>query len=338
VELETVSVPSSVITELTQFYDDNANTGTVTANADGTYSITVKTRPGAQTAIYFNGVWFMEQYSMVIDLPADSAVKPNRVYSFAARGTNETGADWSRAWDSNTEKPGVTSHSGGYTLSNGDTPLPTLRIDGSTQYKTVVLYLFWDNTVTGTEDYTFTLKSLKVKPYVYKAPPEAPFIVELQTYLSDDASPWGDTGTDSFKYPATEIDSNVPLGTDIAIDKTLSTGVGKWEYFNIQLSLPGAAVGKNYEFTVSNVGAYAGSAINLISGTPGFAKSWDLNETVTVTPQGSGVYKVKVSNIDADGTGAIINLNFTGFNGATNSGADITRYTITFNLPETFVP
>jgi hypothetical protein len=313
----------------------------VVPHADGTYDITVKTRlpaSGAYTYVYFNGGSFMEQYSLVIDLPANSAVKPNRVYAFAAKGTNDSGANWSRAWDSVVTKPGVTAHTGEYTIDNGDTPLPTLRIDSSTQYKTIVLSLYWPNTITEIGDYTFKLKSLKAKPYVYKDPPPAPFLVELQTYLSDDAAPWGDTTEDGFKYPPTDEDpNNVPLNQDIPINLTLATKSGKWEFFNIQLNFPGDAVGRTYEFTISNVGAYVDST-NLINNISTVSSAWGLSGGPTITSQENGVYKVKVSNIDSDGgTGGLIRIYFGGFNGNNDSGQEIGRFTITLNLPDQFV-
>jgi hypothetical protein len=353
VPLDVVDAPASIIKSATEAYNGAALTPAIIPRDDGSFDITVKTRAGgAQTAIYFNDIWFMDKYSLVIDLPADAAVKPKRVYAFASRERNEGAPDWSRAWDSDAVKPDVTAHSGVYTIDNGDAPLPTLlRVENSTQYKAVALYLFWPpEGVTGNEEYTFTLKSLKFKPYVYAGKPaNPPFITQFKVYLSDDASPWGDTGDKTIVYPPTMESPDEVLTTPIELDINTSSNKAKWELFNIEIAFPANAIGRNYEFTVSNIGAYANNDINKISTVSdlAFAHGWVSNGTATVTTTalGNGAYKVKVSNInDVGGLGVTrvyfgsdnANGNGKTWNGATNSGDEITRYTVTLTLPNSF--
>ncbi|MDR3283805.1 MAG: hypothetical protein LBS97_01340 [Treponema sp.] len=147
------------------FFDNDSNTGTITKENDGSYTITGKSRPGAQSIIAFTSetLAFSDNYLVTITLPEETSVKPNRVYVYPATGTLDTGVTWNGGFD------GATAPSGKYVT--GEIKAYNQGGFPDAAHKTVGIYLYWDaNQAAG--DYTFKLSALKVAPFT-KAFPKA---------------------------------------------------------------------------------------------------------------------------------------------------------------------
>lgn len=216
--------------------DEMQNAGVITKNEDGTYTAKVKVRnPGtSQSAIYFTGPFtFEDHYSLTLDLPADSSINPTRVYTFASSGSNENGADWSRAFDT-----GSITGSGEITASNGDVALPV----STAKYKTVGLYLYFAAGQEG-QEYTFTIKELKAAKAT--VPPPSP-VTSFVAYRNE---PW--TGP--------EFSLTAPLhGLNYSFDSGTVAAAAP-QYLEIDLHFPKSAKGKYYQATLSRVGVYSGT-------------------------------------------------------------------------------
>ena len=137
--------------------------GSITKNANGSFNVSIKTRPGAQSQVCFIAdTLLFEAYYLSITIPDNPAFKPTRVYTWASTAKGDSGIIWAATTDTDNEIPDNTSQATYYVKGKVDAHWSTEE----EQYvlRTVGLYFYWhENEEIG--DFEFTVNTLKAFPY-----------------------------------------------------------------------------------------------------------------------------------------------------------------------------
>lgn len=162
----------------TAFYVTSGGEGFIEDNEDGTYKVTVVTKPGGLSAVYFQDSEYVYKtgFYLSLNLPTASAAAPHKpigMTAFAATGPQESGTnDWTSA-----QRVNVT---GNNTIEQTDKYLAG-RVDFAWENdenlyprKTIVLYIYWHDKEEAGAEYEFTVRKILVSDDEDLTPPAYP--------------------------------------------------------------------------------------------------------------------------------------------------------------------
>ncbi|MDR2574904.1 MAG: hypothetical protein LBC52_00510 [Treponema sp.] len=221
---------------------------TITASGTG-YTIKTKTTTGDHTEITFNKAdfKFKDGYYLSLTLPNSTLASTNkvrRIYTYAKNGTT---SNWGSAVD--------IQQAFKWLQGKVDCKYPKETWESLSEHDTIVLSIYWHPGVVADQDYEFTINSFKVAEESAGPPPLYIGVVpRVHAYLQETTN-WGGTWDNQFDETNTySIDFTTTLATATAYDQ-----------FLLDLYFPGDAVGKDYQFTLSELKILDSSNNNTIT-------------------------------------------------------------------------
>ena len=203
--------------------------------------------------------------------------------------------------------------------------------DGFGRHDAIEIQIYWYSDAVGEQDYIFTIDNILVKeetadsgkPPLFEGAPTG-----VKAYMqSSAAEQWG--GAWGYQYvDATAATLSIDYDSGV-----FTSDIDGWRQFVLDLIFPASAVGKDYEFTLSEVKVFnqAGTdtltETDILAGWRGGndANSWAGQQGVVTKSE--GVYKVRMTVI-ADDTGGI-----TRFIIDRTASTDVYRYSFKAELP-----
>jgi hypothetical protein len=302
------------------FYIGYTQTGVTSVTKKGSaYEVKIKTLTSnankqSVVSINFENTVYKNGYYVSLTLPNEGGnARPLNVYAYPIpQGvTDGSGGSvvWSAGMDANTngEQPKAT-FDGDYVV--GDLKMDWRNADVTAPLTGMSLWFQWDEDVTlanNDKDYIFTINTIKVLPAEGGVEPQPEGIMQVKAYMQETVS-WGGTwGNMLDQSPVTNFTINYDSGPLAA--------PAVYDQFVIDLVFPASAVGKKYQFTVSDVKALDPSGVNTITEAEilaGFRagngdNGWT-SEPNVVTSAGDA-YSVTMTII-ADGAGGLTRLIF----------------------------
>jgi len=306
--------------------------GTIVKETNGTYTVTAKTSVSTghtEIVLPADDFAFKGGYYLSLNLPTltkESANKPGRVYAYPKNGA---AANWPAAVDINQLEANK--------WLQGRVDCQYVH-ETFGKHDTIVLQIYWHTGVTAGENYVFTIdKFFGKEEVVDPGVPDTAKVTGVKSYLQKDGN-WG-VGTWSKTYDADPFNGSFTNTAAIAFTSgALESEAFAYDTFAIDVNFSAAAVGKDYEFTLSNV-TFSGAGGNLLTESDilaGFrggnaGNNWGQQSGV-VTKESEGVYKVKMTVI-AEGSGGIAKLLFM----KTGNATEVTSYSFSASMPAAFV-
>jgi len=320
----------SVKTAETTFYPTDTN-NKIEAKTNNTYTVTVATRTdGGQSTVTIplnkaNDKYSSGGYYVSVTLPAVSATQPYKVKNFVTTGNGTLWA--SEIQTSNNPKADATK----YVVGKIDNQWGPASAPDEIQKIELALYWIPD---TAAGSYTFTINAVKLPDPENIEPPGPSLytgvVPRVHAYLQETTN-WGGTWSNQFDQTNTY---------SINYTTTLDTAT-PYDQFLLDLYFPGDAVGKDYQFTLSELkildssGNITITEAEILNGSRGgnLGNSY-VSQSGVVTKSANG-YLVKMTIIkDVDWQGNDSGLGITTLVIPWASTAPVKTYSFKAQLPE----
>jgi hypothetical protein len=288
----------------TAFYVTSGGEGfIVEGDEEGTYKVTVVTKPGGFSLISFQDADYVYKtgFYLSLDLPTasvDNPHKPIGMTAFASTGPQETGAQWGTAQRVNITGNNAVEDNTKYLA--GQVDFAWEDPDNEYPRRTICLYIYWHTDEEAGVDYEFTIRKILVSddddltPPAYPETPWAPAPIPVPTTGWKDFPSASIVQAQGYAGTATPVPGNGFAAKDGGgYTGTIATNPGGLS----RISIPGttdSAFVKGYYISLELPTSSAGGKLRPVKIVPlatlngGTSNGWD--SEVIISPPSASQY------------------------------------------------